>query len=394
LPALPSAIQTDIPPGFIDLGAGFPAPDLLPAALMQEASTHRFASGDRDFLQYGIEAGAPALRWELAALLGRHYRAANQSSDSDANLAIDFDSLVVSNGVSQALELICTLLTERGDAIVVEDPTYFLALRIFADHGLRVLSVPVDAEGMQVDALELLLTRERPRLVYTIPAYQNPSGVTLATERRQHLAGLAERHGFIIVADEVYHLLGFGETTVPPMAAWSDSPQVLSLGSFSKILSPGLRLGWVQGHESHLRTLVGCGMLDSGGGLNPFTGAMVQSVMELGLLEPWIANLRTLYARRSKVLANAVAEMLPDAEFIQPEGGYFLWLRLPGVDVSRLQEFANMEMVGYRAGVRFSPQGKQQEWLRLCHAYYNETELVEGVQRLANAVWKYRAGPE
>lgn len=390
MPALPSAIQTDIPPGFIDLGAGFPAPDLLPRALMQQATAHRFASGDRDFLQYGIEAGAPALRWELAALLGRNYRAANQPAGNDAKLAIDFDSLLVSNGVSQALEMVCTLFTQRGDAIVVEDPTYFLALRIFADHGLRVLAVPVDGEGMQVDALEALLIRERPRLVYTIPAYQNPSGATLSAERRQRLVELAEQYGFIVVADEVYHLLGFQETVVPPLAAWSDSAQVLSLGSFSKILAPGLRLGWVQGHETRLRTLVGCGMLDSGGGLNPFTGAMVQSAMELDLLAPWIASLRSVYAARSLVLANAVTEMLGDVEVIQPEGGYFLWLRLPGVDTALLQQFASQELVGFRAGIRFSPQGKQQDWLRLCHAYYSAPELAEGVHRLVLAVKKYR----
>lgn len=389
MPALPSAIQTDIPPGFIDLGAGFPAPELLPVELMQRATAHRFVAGDRDFLQYGIEAGAPALRWELASMLGRHYTAVDGARAG--SLAVEYDSLVITNGVSQALELICALFTQPGDTIVVEDPTYFLALRIFADHGLRVLSVPLDQDGMQVDRLESLLERERPRLVYTIPTYQNPSGRTLSTERRVRLVELAHQYGFLVVADEVYHLLGFAGDPPPPLAAWSDTPHVLSLGSFSKILAPGLRLGWVQGHESRLRTMVGCGMLDSGGGLNPFTGAMVQSTMELNLLEPWIAALRSTYALRSAVLANAVREALGNAVvFAPPAGGYFLWLHIPGVDTVRLQEVAAAEMVGFRAGVKFSPTGVQSDWLRLCHAYYGEEELVEGARRLAGSVTNYR----
>lgn len=393
MPALPSTIQTDMPPGFIDLGAGFPASDLLPVEMMQRAAIHRFGTGERDFLQYGIEAGAPALRWELAALLSRHYHSA-ASPDLSLPLPIDFDSLLISNGVSQALDMICARMTEPGDTIVVEDPTYFLALRIFADHRLRVLSVPVDTDGMQIDALETLLVNEHPRLVYTIPAYQNPAGATLTFERRQRLVELAERHGFVVVADEVYHLLGFTDDSPPPLAAWSETPHVLSLGSFSKILAPGLRLGWVQGHESHLRRLAGSGMLDSGGGLNPYTGAMVQSALECNLVEPWLANLRRIYARRSAALVGAVQASnllsgMNATAFVTPRGGYFQWLHLPGIDTVLLQEIAASELVGFRAGALFSPQGGQNTWLRLCHVYYDETELVAGVQRLSSAVQKY-----
>lgn len=378
-----SSVQSEIPPGFIDLGVGHPASDLLPVDLMGEAARHRFAGGDRDFLQYGIEQGAPRLRQQLAALLAQKYRR------NGASLAVQADDLLITNGISQALEMVCTLYLQPGDTIVVEDPTYFLALRIFADHHVRVLSVPVDEEGLSVDALAELLARERPKLLYTIPTYQNPSGATLSTERRAALVALAERHDLLVIADEVYHLLGFGGVDVPPLAAWSDGPHVISLGSFSKILAPGLRLGWVQAHASHLQRMAGSGLLDSGGGLNPFTGAMVQSALELGLVEPWIAKLCATYASRSAALASAVNATLGDmlaAPVLAPQGGYFLWFELPGVDTAALLPYAAVHKVGYRAGVRFSANGGADSRLRLCHAYYGEGELVQGAERLAAAV--------
>lgn len=384
--AIQSSVQSEIPHGFIDLGVGHPASDLLPVALMDEATRHRFASGSRDFLQYGIEQGAPLLRANLAALLERNYRR------DGAPLTVPPDSLLITNGISQALELICTLYLQPGDVIVVEDPTYFLALRIFADHHVRVLAAPVDAHGLNVEALATLLKSERPKLLYTIPAWQNPSGATLAPERREALVALAERHDMLVVADEVYHLLGFGSVEAPPLAAWSESAHVISLGSFSKILAPGLRLGWVQAHSTHLQRMVNSGLLDSGGGLNPFTGAMVQSALELGLVDPWIETLRTTYAARSVALTRAVNETLGGAlaaPLSAPQGGYFLWLDLPGIDTAALLPYAAAHKVGYRAGVRFSATGGAINRLRLCHAYYNERELAEGAQRLAAAVHAY-----
>lgn len=389
--AIQSSVQSEIPPGFIDLGVGHPASDLLPVELMGEAARHRFAGGERDFLQYGIEQGAPLLREQLAALLARNYRR------DGAPLAVGADSLLITNGISQALEMICTLYLQPGDTIVVEDPTYFLALRIFADHQVRVLTVPVDAEGLSVAALSELLEHERPKLLYTIPAYQNPSGATLSAERRAALVALVQRHNLLVVADEVYHLLGFSDATfagpdAPPLAAWSDSPQVISLGSFSKILAPGLRLGWVQAHASHLQRMVGSGLLDSGGGLNPFTGAMVQSALELNLLDPWIATLRTTYAARSAALTRAINDTLGGvltAPVLAPRGGYFLWFELPGVDTAALLHQAAAHKVGYRAGMRFSASGGAGNHLRLCHAYYGVAELVEGAQRLGAAVHDY-----
>ena len=144
------------------------------------------------------------------------------------------------------LDLICTLFSKPGDTIFVEEPSYFLALRIFADHGLNVVSLPMDKQGLVIEAIEEYLDREKPVFLYTIPTFHNPSSVTLAADRRARLNQLSREHNFLIVADEVYQLLNYEGAPPSPLAAYIDGNSVISLGSFSKIMAPGLRLGWIQ----------------------------------------------------------------------------------------------------------------------------------------------------
>ncbi len=246
------------------------------------------------------------------------------------NLKVDPSQLFVSNGVSQALDLLCTLHTQPGDVVFVEEPTYFLALRIFADHRLRVVGLPTDEHGLVIEALEEELKRQRPALLYIIPTHQNPSGATLPLQRRQRLVELSQEHGFFVLADEVYHCLSFGGAVPPlPLASFADSGTVLSLGSFSKILAPGLRLGWIQGRADRLRPLAQCGLLDSGGGLNPFTAAIVRSALELGLQQQHLDRLRRVYAGRLAALDAALQRDLAGRlVYRRPEGGFFIWARL------------------------------------------------------------------
>jgi DNA-binding transcriptional MocR family regulator len=379
--------QSSLPEGVIDLGLGHPNDALLPHAQLAQAAAHRYAVGDPSFLQYGAEAGSGPLREALAAFLQQATGVGTAPS-----------SLFISNGVSQALDLICTLFTRPGDCVVVEEPTYFLALRIFADHGLVPAAAPTDANGLVVEWLEEeLRSGLRPALVYTVPTHQNPSGVTLSAARRAALVELSRRFAFRIVADEVYHLLTFEGAPPPPLAAWADEPTVISLGSFSKILAPGLRLGWLQAAPEAIAALSGCGLLDSGGGLNPHTGAVVQSVLELGLLAPNVAHLNATYRARRDLLAAALQRELPQAHFAVPAGGYFLWASLgEGVDAGEVAARAERHGVGLRAGERFAPErsaGAPQRhnprlssMARLCFAYYDAADLEEGVRRLASAV--------
>ena len=190
--------QSEAAPDVIDFGLGHPAADLLPRTLMRRQRLCAWARPDASLLQYGLEQGDGYFRLALAQFLSRRY-----------GLGVGMEDLFVTAGASLGLDLICTLYTQPGDVIFVEEPSYFLALRIFADHHLRVVSLPTDEDGLRLDALEQELQRQRPVLLYTIPTHQNPSGATLPLERRQRLVELSQQHGFLIVADEVYHLLSY-----------------------------------------------------------------------------------------------------------------------------------------------------------------------------------------
>jgi DNA-binding transcriptional MocR family regulator len=369
--------QSHVAHDVIDFGAGHPGDDLLPRTIMQAAAALRLNQPDPALLQYGLEQGDGYFRHALAAFLGQRYAA-----------PVNMEHLFVTSGASQALDLICTLYTQPGDVIFVEEPTYFLALRIFADHRLTVVPVATDAHGLQIDALEAALQRQRPALLYTIPTHQNPSGVSLTLDRRRRLVELSKLYGFLIVADEVYHLLGYADAPPPPLAAFADDGTVLGLGSFSKILAPGLRLGWVQGAPKHMARLAIAGLLDSGGGLNPFTSALVRVVIEQGWQDQHLDRLHAIYRQRIAVLHAALQEELGDVvAYSVPTGGYFFWLKLPAtLDGEMLLERAAAHKVSFRPGVRFSGWSGLRNFIRLSFAFYEEDQLVEGVRRLKAAI--------
>ena len=367
-----AVVQSQTSPGMIDLGLGDPSLSLLPLELIRAASEVRFAGKDPSFLQYGTEQGDAYFRLALAEFLGERYR-----------FPVESDRLFVTNGVSNALDQICTLFTQPGDTIFVEEPSYFLALRIFTDHNLHVVSIQTDEDGLVIEALEDELARSQPKFLYLIPTFQNPTGMTLSQKRREGLVQLAQERNFMIVADEVYHFLNFTDTSPQPFAAYTDIENIISLGSFSKILAPGLRLGWMQAHPQKIAQFVSCGLLDSGGGLNPFTSAIVRGVIESGDLKKNIDKLVLIYQARAKVMDSALKQYLPDVKYRLPQGGYFFWVNLPDqMDASVLQQKAEAFKVGFRPGARFSSQGGLSDYIRLCFVHYEPEEIEQGILRL------------
>ena len=369
--------QSHAAPDVIDFGAGHPGEALLPRTLLQDAAAQRLRQPDASLLQYGLEQGDGYFRHALAGFLSRRYAA-----------PVDMEHLFVSSGASQALDLICTLYTQPGDVVFVEEPTYFLALRIFADHRLTVIPIATDAQGLDIDALEAALAQQRPALLYVIPTHQNPSGATLPLERRRRLVELSVRHNFMIVADEVYHLLSYDAAPPPPLASFAESGTVLGLGSFSKILAPGLRLGWVQAAPQHMTRLYTSGLLDSGGGLNPFTSALVRVLLEEGWEDAYLDNLHAVYRQRIAALDGEIQTQIGDTvRYVTPTGGYFFWLQLPETcDGETLLQHAAAHKVSFRPGVRFSGRGGLRNYIRLSFAFYEEDQLREGVRRLRAAI--------
>lgn len=365
----------------IDFGNGQPSLSLLPVHALRAAADHFLAQGNATLLQYGADQGDPAFRESLAQFLSRRYAT-----------PVHAQHLMVSASASQALDLVCTRFTRPGDTIFVEEPTYFLALRLFRDHGLQVVGIPIDDDGMRMDALCDALTRHRPAMLYTIPSFQNPSGTTMSAARREQLMTISREHDLLVVADEVYHLLDFGTAPPLPLAAHAHSTRtrsarVMSLGSFSKICAPGLRLGWMQSTPALLDTLMDSGLVQSGGGLNPFVSGVMRSMLELGLVEVGLDHLREVYAERSAVLCRALRDELPTARFVEPQGGYFVWLQLPPeISATQLLPIAVAEGVTFHPGSRFISRDGFAQWVRLSFAHYDAPMLVEGVHRLSRAL--------
>ena len=369
--------QADTSPGMIDLAIGHPCPALLPRELIRGAAQQRLTTDFTPYLQYGYEPGDGFFRDALADFLSRNYGTETKE-----------DELFVSGGASQALDLICTIYTKPGDVVFVEEPTYFLALRIFQDHGLRVISVPTDAQGLSMEALQEQLDNLRPVFLYTVPAHQNPSGATLPLDRRRRLVELSREKGFLIVADEVYHLLTYGDEAPPPLASFLAEGTVLSLGSFSKILAPGLRMGWIQAAPGLLHPLARCGLLDSGGGLNPFTSSILLSAIDTGMLDDHLERLRGEYGRRLQAMRAAIEKHLAGlVEFSDPGGGFFFWLRLSdGRNSTSLLGNAKKHRTSFVPGSAFSSGGGLQDRLRLSFSFNGPEEIQEGVQRIAESL--------
>jgi 2-aminoadipate transaminase len=365
-------IQTPIPPGMIDLGLGNPNSDLFPLGALAHAAKECFKQGDPSSLQYGAEQGDGYFRLALAPFLTRNY-----------HLPVEPETIFITTGVSSALDLLCTCFTQAGDTIFVEEPTYFLAPKIFTDHRLNIVSISTDENGLMIETLKEKLTRYKPKFLYTIPIHHNPAGTILVDSRRAQLIEIAQQNGFLILADEVYQLLSYGAHTPQSFAAHIDLENIISLGSFSKILAPGLRLGWIQACSRIIQRLVTSGLLDSGGGMNPFTSGIVRGMIESGDLDTHLQKLISTYRHRLSTMDALLTKHVPAVRYTTPQGGYFFWVRLPEpIKAVEFRKEANLLNVDVRPGPLFSCEGGLQNFMRVCFAYYDEERIEQGVLRL------------
>ena len=351
--------------GVIHLGKGHPSPSLLPDAMLRQAVAGLTPARSLAALQYRGAAQDSDFRSALAAFLTDRY-----------GHRVTPAEVLPTSGISLTLSMVCQVFAAAGDTVVCGDPTYFLATAILKTAGMVLHTVPVDAQGMVVEALEVALRSGlRPALVCCIPAYHNPAGVCLSPERAEKLVDLAETYDFRILADEPYSLLHYGP--VPPPCLMSRDRgrgRVIGLGSFSKLLAPGLRVGWLHAHPALIEAFCAHGTLRSGGGLNSWMSAAVTTLMEDGILGEHVDRLRSTLSARMDVLTASLHTQLPDCTFQRPSGGYFLWARLPG---------PTPEGVAVLSGHRCSPSGGCREQARLSVSLYDAPVLREAVSRLA-----------
>jgi 2-aminoadipate transaminase len=374
-------VQTSTPAGVINLGLGQPSPRLLPLEeIGRAAQAQLLGGGDPLVLQYGAVLGDPEFRRSLARWLSDEYQH-----------PVTAEQLMITAGTSSALTFVSQTFAAPGATVVSEDPTYFLAHGVFRSSGLEVRGVPIDEHGLDLDALERLLVGGlRPAFVYVIPAFQNPTGACLQPERARRLVELAERHDFMIIADEPYvalhysnHALGQRDARPGTMMAHDQGrARVLSLGSFSKLLGPGLRLGWAHGDPKLIERLSMHGALRSGGCFNPLVANIVQHTIDSGFLTTHVEQLRAVFGARASALTAALHEHIPSARFTPPGGGYFCWVELDAdVDSEALLERASD--LRFIPGRRCAVERELGSFVRLSFSFYEDHELVEGVRRLA-----------
>eukprot|EP00811_Abedinium_folium_P027921 NODE_4279_length_1911_cov_5.846973.p1 GENE.NODE_4279_length_1911_cov_5.846973~~NODE_4279_length_1911_cov_5.846973.p1 ORF type:complete len:450 (-),score=161.15 NODE_4279_length_1911_cov_5.846973:561-1835(-) len=372
--------------GHVQFSVGQPSRDLMPLALMREAAAHRFADGgDPTMLQYGQVRGYTGFLRALSGFLER-----------EQGHPVPVEELFLTPGNSGALAHVCAVLCPLGGVVYTEEATYFLARAIFEQAGLRLRGIACDDRGMLMPALEAAIEEHGvPELVYTIPTFQNPSGAVLPHERRERLVDLAEKHGFMIVADDPYALLHLDEPRPPPPLPHYDRSRgrVVSLGSFSKILAPGLRVGWAQAEPDVISALAAHPVLASGGAFNPVMAGILHSAIELGLLDRHLTFLRSAMRVKLRALCNALHAEVPELRFAQPLGGYFVWCSTPpGVDAEELLACCKQHdaQVDFFPGTSSAPRDDEaaalRGRLRLSFAFYKPQELEEGVRRLRDVL--------
>ena len=364
-------------PGIISFAGGFPAPESFPIDLFQEVFQGLFRE-DYSGLQYGPTEGLDALRRELAVQL------------TAEGAPCSAENIIITNGSQQALDLVCKVLLDPGDVVLVEQPSYVGGLNAIGNYQGKKVGIPIDEHGLRLDVManrlkELASRGKRPKFIYTVPNFQNPTGVTLSLERRQGLLELAREYDFLIVEDNPYGEISFGQEPVPHIKSLDDEGRVIYLGSFSKILSPGVRVGWMAGNKALIRQIAvakqGTDLCSSSLGMK-----VALETLRTGKLKAHIDSLRILYRRRRDIMLRALAAYMPEGvHWTRPQGGFFIWLTLPSyIDTKAMLPFAIAEQkVAYVSGKGFHVDETGQNTIRLAYSQAAEEDIDEGIRRLA-----------
>ncbi|MGQ9584494.1 MAG: aminotransferase-like domain-containing protein [Anaerolineae bacterium] len=382
-PADPLAgVQAGGPPGAIPFVYGHPDPASLPVEQIAQAAQQALQKAGRLALQYGPEQGYGPL---MDYLIGK--------IQAEEGLNLTRAQMMITAGAAQALDMIARRFTRPGDLVVVEAPSYHEAIATLRDYPVELRQVPCDEDGLRTDLLARRLeawAREgrKPALLYTIPSFQNPSGATLSWPRRKQLAELARQHRFWIVEDDVYRDLYFEMPPPPSLFALDGGEWVMRLGSFSKVLAPGLRLGWVLASPAAIQRLVTSGLKGNEGGSNPLSCHVVNAFCQNGWLEPHIARLRERYRQRCHALLEAMAaRMPPGVTWNRPEGGFFVWVRLPeGLLARQVLACAEARRVTFTPGEKFFAEGGGEGELRLPFSFVSPEQMEEGCAVLGQVI--------
>ncbi len=366
-------------PEVISFAGGLPAPEVFPVEKINEACTKVLKEHGSVALQYGATEGYQPLRELLAERTSRN------------GIPVTADNILITSGSQQALDLIGKIFINRGDCILTESPTYLGALQAWAPYGAEYVTVRSDDDGIVTDELEEAL-RAGPKFMYVLPNFQNPMGVCMALERRQMLVELADRYGVPIVEDDPYGQLRFEGEDLPAVEVLDAqyrtqnghyTGNVIYLSTFSKTLSPGLRLAWIVAPTEVISKLV---LAKQGTDLHTatFNQCIAYEIGREGFIDQHVKMIRKVYQERRDVMLDALAEHMPESvTWTRPQGGLFLWVRLPeACNTTEMFPAAVANKVAYVPGESFFPNGDGQNTMRLNFSYSSPEKINEGIARL------------
>ena len=372
-------------PGIISFAGGFPDSAMFDVDGIRAASNAALDQEPGAALQYGATEGYQPLREQLAAFM------ASKGAQDVAP-----ENLIVTTGSQQALDLLGKTLISPGDKVIVEGPTFLATIQCFRLYGAELISAPIDADGVQTDVLEQLIAEHKPKFVYLIPTFGNPSGALLPLERRKKVLELAVKYHTLVVEDDPYGDLYFGEAPPPSLLALSaqvpgSRELLVHCGSLSKVLSPGLRVGWMIAPPELLAKATMCKQF-SDAHTSTFAQATAAQYLKAGRMPATLARVRAVYAERAQAMGDALRKDLGDAiAFVQPEGGLFVWARLTGAggkvaDGNVFAKRAIEKGVAFVPGTPFFCAQPDNATLRLSFATADVEKIREGVARLAQAL--------
>jgi len=371
-------------PGIISFAGGFPDPAMFDIDGIKQASSKALNEEPGGALQYGATEGYSPLREQLSTFM------------ASKGVTVAPEGLIVTTGSQQALDLLGKTMISPGDKVIVEGPTFLATIQCFRLYGAELISAPVDAHGVKTDELEQLIAEHRPKFVYLIPTFGNPSGALLSLERRRQVLEMAVKYQTLVVEDDPYGDLFFGEAPPPSLMALSDSvpgsQELLAYcGSLSKVLSPGLRIGWMIAPPALLANAVMCKQF-SDAHTSTFAQATAAQYLKAGRMPDTLAHVRKVYGERAAAMGQALRRELGAAvSFEQPQGGLFFWARLTGEggktrDAGEFARKAIGQLVAFVPGAPFYAENPDLATFRLSFATADVQKIEEGMERLGRAI--------
>lgn len=370
-------------PEVISFAGGMPSPDSFPVSAIKKMVVKVLEKHGKQALQYGTTEGLESLREALAKRMKKFGIKCNK------------DEILIASGSEQAIDLIAKIFINPGDYIVVENPTYLGAIVSFNSYQARFIPIPMDEKGMITSALEEALKkcRKLPKFIYTVPIFQNPSGATLSLERRKHMLKLAEKYKIPIVEDDAYSELRYSGRSLPSLKSLDRKGIVIYLRTFSKILAPGLRLGWVVADKKILKKLV-IAKQGTDSCTNTLSQYIADEYLRSGLIDKQIPKIRKMYKKKRDIMLKALKKYFPkEVKWTKPDGGLFVWVELPKYfDTEDTQDMfgeAIKEKVAFVHGAAFFVDRKgHKNTMRLNFSNADDKKIVIGIKRLAKIIKK------